>query len=147
MEWDGVLVTECPIELIMTVKIEVALIDCKGYSEEFSFNLINGDLSRNVTYRDDGFGASSIDYAKIDGYSISGDMWRFFERKLGQEELLKKIEAECGDSQAVIENFEPLFIKTSTDSDALDAWNAYVQTSEVAEKFALNRSPTHCLLN
>lgn len=105
--------------------MKITLYDQDGNSYGCEDTMVNGELVSKMLWSDDGYGDSITEKAEIDGISISGDFWRFLEGTLGLEELHWALNNEYLDT-AFLTAFKKTFTGTSSDDEALVAWNVAV---------------------
>lgn len=117
-------------------QIEITLTDTYGKTKTFAQKMGRNGLVTKPISTERGFGSSHTDYAEIDGFTVSGDMWRFFEGTLGVESLHEALTANSQSANELLESFEKLFKKTSDDDDAFLQWTKFISAYHEHEVLA-----------
>lgn len=106
--------------------ITIKLNDANGKGKTYVLRQGAKGVVSKPLHTDRGFGQAHTDYAIIDGTTVSGDMWRFFDGTIGVNDLYEQITAEGVDSSEFLETFQSRFNRTGTDDQALKVWDEFL---------------------
>lgn len=107
-------------------RIQITLTDANGKSKSFAIRAGRNGLVTSPISTERGFGQSQTDSAEIDGFIVSGDVWRFFEGTLGLESLYEELTNNQHISDDLLDDFTECFQNASDDEFALVQWNELV---------------------
>lgn len=118
---------------IVRKELPITLTDTNGKSKRFLLKIVGDGLVTEPISSDRGFGASHTDSAEIDGFTVSGDVWRFFDGTLGLQALYEILAAKKRNAGEFLARFNERFEKTSDDETALVQWNEMVSVDEAQD--------------
>lgn len=117
---------------MVQTKIQIALTDAKGKSKSFAIKASRNGLIQSPISTERGFGQSQTDSAEINGFTVSGDAWRFFEGTLGLESLYEELTNAQNTASTFLEAFMERFKNSSDDEFALVQWNELVSENNAS---------------
>lgn len=119
--------------------IMVTLTDASGKRKTFELYQGKQLAKSRPIHTERGFGFTHTSTVEIEGRTISADIWRFFEGTLGVDALYQQLNSERFIDSGAMDTFIERFQKTSTDGDALEAWNLLmteISNADTAEQVA-----------